>query len=142
MGFRELKNALDQNIDGIKYFKWSEALWLPSWGIYAVPNDQIAKNIVEVAKKMDLIREYFDSPVICTSWYRPEAYNEAIGGAKASAHLDAKAVDFIVSGIPSYRVREALKGELECLDIRMEDKDTPHVHIDINPVGNKRYFIP
>jgi hypothetical protein len=142
-----IKDSLKENIDGCAWFKWHEALWLPRWNIYAVPkNDEIIKNIISTAKIMDKIRIMFGQPIIVTSWYRPEQYNELIGGAKKSSHLTGMACDFIISKHESNNVREILRKYLQNLNVRMERLDTPHVHIDINcdrqMSNDARYFKP
>jgi len=134
---------LNAYIGESKFFKWSEALWLNSWGFHAVPNKDVARNILRVCSKLDQVRSYFGKPIIITSWWRPEPYNLEIGGAKRSAHMNGCAVDFIVQNMDSCHVRRVLKPLLESLNIRIESLPTPHIHMDImDPGASGRYFNP
>lgn len=136
---------LDALIETSKYFKWKEAIYLPKWGVFAHPPDFSIENMVNAsAKRMDLIREFFNVPITIQSWYRPHLYNELVGGAKNSAHLYGMAVDFMVEGMESKDVREILQHKLSEFNIRMEKLETPHVHIDLRvPISeDARYFTP
>jgi hypothetical protein len=72
---------LEEKIPGCKYFKWKEALLLREWDIYALPDEDVAKNIIDMAEVMDQIRILFGKPIVITSWYRPPKYNDDIGGS-------------------------------------------------------------
>jgi hypothetical protein len=138
---------LNDNIKDCKFFKWREALWLPRWGIYGFPkNDEIITNIEKTALKMDKIRTMFGKSIIVTSWFRPELYNQLIGGAKKSSHITGLACDFLIEGHDSNAVREMLRKYLKDINIRMENKNTVHVHIDLKcneSMSNElRYFKP
>lgn len=54
---------------------------------------------LELVDRLEIIREYFASPVIILSGYRTPSYNEAIGGAKFSQHMEGKAADIVVVGV-------------------------------------------
>lgn len=138
---------LDQPIGKALFFRWHEALYLPRWKIYAIPdNDTICENIIKTAEKMDLIRSIFNKPIKVTSWLRPGSYNQLIGGAKQSAHVEGLACDFIIIGCDSQTVRATLKDRLQELGIRMESIPTPHVHIDLrcsdDMTNERRFFKP
>lgn len=63
-------------------------------GIDNTPDDDVVINLQLVAQGMEMVRTLLDAPIRVNSGYRCEALNQAIGGAKASAHLDGLAVDF------------------------------------------------
>ncbi len=138
---------LEDYIGKSKWFKWREALWLPRWKIYGIPNDEaVLDNIEKTALAMDKIRTMFGKEILITSWLRPEKYNELIGGAKKSAHIQGLACDFMVRDHESKAVREILRRYLKDVGIRMEKLETPHVHIDLkcddDMSNDVRYFKP
>ena len=141
-----LKN-LNHKIPGCDHFKWREILFLPQWRFYGVPrHEEQIENLCRVAFALDKIRKKFGKSITVTSGFRPEPYNILIGGATHSAHMDGMALDFIVDGMSSDKVRALLRPCLKDLGIRMENLDTVHVHIDIrvDPEADNdaRYFKP
>ena len=63
----------------------------------AMPKD-VEKNVRELAKNLQVIRDYFNLPLSISSGYRSPAHNAKIGGAKDSQHKYGRAADFSVSG--------------------------------------------
>lgn len=63
-------------------------------GIDNTPAEGVRANLQIAANGMELVRELLGEPIRVNSGYRCAALNRAIGGAKASAHLDGLAVDF------------------------------------------------
>ena len=140
MQWYNLNNKISEN------FRWREALYCNQWGVHVFPTKEQRSNIIYIASRLELIREVFKLPIHITSWLRPSAYNTLIGGSRASAHIFGKAVDFIVVGKPSHEIRSYLfdNGYLEKFNIRMErlPYESNWIHIDSNPVGKERYFLP
>lgn len=66
-----------------------------------IPTDpQVIKNILDLAKKLDELREDWgklrlgtSAALGVTSWYRPEAVNREVGGVSNSAHIKGYAAD-------------------------------------------------
>lgn len=142
MNPRHLDSFLNSNVNGNKNFKWREALYLESMDMYALPEEDIANNIMATADKMQAIRNILGAPIHVTSWYRPQKYNEYIGSkSKKSYHIQGLACDFHVSGMLPDAVRELLLDFLVGLDIRMENLPGANwVHIDLGIPNNKRRF--
>lgn len=58
------------------------------------------------------IREYFDRPLIITSGYRCNSLNQLVGGSINSQHLQGKAVDFTIPGIPLLTIGKYIEKNL------------------------------
>lgn len=138
------QERLQNKIPGCPHFTWSEFLWLPTWEVYVFPPRTIFENIIETAGKLELIREFLGGyPLTLTSGWRPELYNEVIGGSPESAHKDGKAGDFKHAVYSSSQVRQRLEPKLEDFEIRMENLPSAGwVHIDTKPVRYERFFKP
>jgi hypothetical protein len=118
-------------IEECEHFLWGEALWLSQWKIFALPHEEIERNIISTARTMQLLRNFLQTPLRITSWYRPEEYNAFIGGAKRSQHMLGRAVDFQVYGIDSDAIRAKLLPHLADFNIRMEDlPGSSWIHVD------------
>lgn len=68
-----------------------------------VPLELIA-NAVELLQNLQIIRDHFQKPVTIISGYRSPARNEAVGGAKKSQHMEAKAADIKIAGVPTEEI--------------------------------------
>lgn len=69
-----------------------------------VPDEQALVYLTRTAQVLEIVRaELGNRPVVVTSGYRCEALNRAVGGSRVSAHLDGRAVDFVV---PQYGAPE------------------------------------
>lgn len=135
-------NAL---VFGCNHTRWREVLHLPRLGLYAHPeNDAVLNNLILVCQKLDRVREILgNEPLIITSGYRPKYYNEKIGGAKTSQHMEGAAVDFVHKSKPADECRSILLPHLDQLKIRMEDlPGSGWVHIDVKLTNGKRFFKP
>ncbi len=68
-----------------------------------IPPELIA-NAIELLQNLQVIRDHFQKPIIIISGYRSPARNEVVGGAKKSQHMEAKAADIKIAGIPTEEV--------------------------------------
>jgi Peptidase M15 len=140
-----------------KYFTVEEALFLPSFKCLHTPSLSEQDNIANLAITMDKVREYLGKPIKVHVWIRPTAvncpssthngedYNARIGGAKHSAHISGRAVDWSVPGKSCDEVRNKLISKLQELGLRMEDlPGSSWVHLDTAPPGpsGHRFFVP
>lgn len=124
-------------------FSWREALYLPRWDVCAVPSPEQTFWIMRTAHCLMLVQQYFNRPIKVNSWLRPPRYNSIVGGAANSPHIEGKAVDFVVEGISSDKVRERLRTELDLLGVRVQNHKfgTSWVHLDLREPGpSGRYF--
>lgn len=60
-----------------------------------VPQKFIA-NVTELAKNLQVLRDFIGKPIYITSGYRDSVYNKKVGGVKFSQHLTASASDIQV----------------------------------------------
>lgn len=70
------------------------------YGIYNIPEWSAVQNLYKLAKRLDKVRESFNSPIIVNSGYRCPKLNELVGGVHNSKHLDGLAADITVISDP------------------------------------------
>jgi hypothetical protein len=80
-----------------KYFSYEELVKLKQHADNKPGDSELVKLVHLCVYGLDAIRDVF-GPVIVTSGYRNPLYNESIGGAKKSQHLNGEAADFVVRG--------------------------------------------
>lgn len=75
---------------------------LSEFGCHDADNTQVPtkyrKNVQELANNLQVLRDDLGVPVFVVSGYRTATYNKAVGGAKSSQHLQAKAGDITAKG--------------------------------------------
>lgn len=83
----------------------------PAFGKNRLPPADLWPRMMRTAQILDAFRLRIGAPVRITNAYRSAEYNKAIGGAKASQHVNFNALDFVVEGgsTPAQWVR-ALRG--------------------------------
>ena len=70
--------------------------------------EELMKNVEELARNLQVLRERIGKSIIVISGYRSPKYNRKIGGARKSQHMSAKAADIIVPGMKPDEVREII----------------------------------
>jgi uncharacterized protein YcbK (DUF882 family) len=148
------------------HFTWKEALWLPQYARMAnEEEDGLTEdhrgNLKSLFKKMDLVREFFDSPIIVHVAYRSKKYNHELyermnqerkekglpplKETTNSPHMQGLAVDFHVKGLPCAEARKRIleAKKLEEWGMRMENIEGEWVHLDTRQPGpSGRFFRP
>lgn len=87
-----------------KHISWTEATSSPTatkLGIVNIPNSLQLTNMKLLAENVfEPLREWTNEPIRISSFYRSEALNKEIGGAKNSQHcaLDGSAIDIQATG--------------------------------------------
>jgi uncharacterized protein YcbK (DUF882 family) len=64
---------------------------------YNVPTD-VLRNLIELAKNLQVLRDEVKKPIKITSGYRPAEHNAKIGGATKSRHITGQAADLKIEG--------------------------------------------
>jgi putative chitinase len=69
----------------------------------------LAGNLCRLAETLEGIRELLDCPLHINSGYRSYFVNRAVNGVKNSAHLNARAADFVPVGMPIAEAFERIR---------------------------------
>ena len=64
---------------------------------YNVPTE-VLRNLIELAKNLQVLRDEVKKPIKITSGYRPAELNAKVGGATKSRHITGQAADFKIEG--------------------------------------------
>ncbi len=72
-----------------------------------MPND-VLNNIAELAKNVQIIRDYVGVPLTINSGYRSPAHNKSVGGVANSYHVQGKASDLSSSKITPKKLYDAI----------------------------------
>jgi hypothetical protein len=137
-----------------KYFIVKEALYLPSWQALHIPSKVEQENILKLAEKMDLVREFIKSTISVHCWIRPvlnnpaspyhgQDYNAHVKGAPGSSHKTGLAVDWSCIGSNCDDLRKFLIGKLAEWDLRMEDlPKSTWIHLAADYKTGNYFFKP
>ena len=72
-----------------------------------MPND-VMINVIQLAKNLQVLRDYLNVSITVNSGYRSPKYNKRIGGVKNSQHLTGKASDITAKGFTPREVANAI----------------------------------
>jgi hypothetical protein len=84
---------------------WAEAT---HGGTRMPPNQATVDAIVRIATLAQQARDRIGRPFRITSWYRPRAINQEVGGASMSRHVIGDGIDFYCDGLTGDQVYRAL----------------------------------
>ncbi len=96
------------------------------------PSADILARLKTSAAQLERVRELLGGrPIQVTSGYRSPAVNSAVGGEKASAHLQGWAVDFICPGFGSpLQICERIQRSALTFDQLIEEGTWVHISFD------------
>ena len=77
-----------------------------------IPSKYI-KNVSELAKNLDVLREHLGKPIHINSGYRSQSHNAAVGGVQNSQHLTASAADISVKGMSTNQIKQAIENLID-----------------------------
>ena len=92
------------------------------------PDHSAMDNLINLANRLQVLRDLFGDPIKITSGYRSPEHNKKIGGKENSYHLHGMAADIVVEGWNARDVQLLLKdwsGGLGCY--------VTFTHVDIRP---------
>lgn len=76
-----------------------EELTRTDTGLENDPGPSMAGNMLRLAETLEQVRELLGVPMRINSGYRSAAVNSRVGGVRTSAHLFARAADFVPVGM-------------------------------------------
>ena len=72
-------------------------------------NETILKNLQELAKNLQVLRDEVKKPIKITSGYRSPEHNAKVGGAKSSKHITGQAADLKIEGYTPKQVAAVIE---------------------------------
>ena len=84
--------------------KWSGGPSVP------YPAAWIPDRLKPLCESLEVIRAHFGKPIHVNSGFRSEVFNRAIGGARASQHVQGRACDIHIAGVSAAAIHEAVLG--------------------------------
>ena len=109
-----------------------------------IPNDeQLRKMKLTAEKVFEPVREYFNKPILITSFFRTKEVNKKIGGAKNSQHMLGEAIDMdaqILGGLGNDDIFFYIYKYLEYDSLIWEagdDSEPDWVHVSYKEKGNR-----
>lgn len=91
---------INSNFNVSKHFKINEFMCKDGTKVPTA----LMPNVFKIATQLEIIRMHLGQPIIINSAYRTKEYNKKVGGAVASQHLTASAVDIVVKGLDPHYV--------------------------------------
>ena len=73
------------------------------------PNNEVLKNLTELAKNLEVLRKHLGQPIRVTSGFRSREHNRKIGGAVNSFHVLGMASDIQVAKMKPEDVAKAIE---------------------------------
>lgn len=73
------------------------------------PSEEVLKNLTELAKNLQVLRNHLKAPIQITSGYRSKEHNARIGGALKSFHVLGMAADIQVKGMKPNQVAKVIE---------------------------------
>lgn len=101
-------------------------------GIDNAPNVDQIENLKTLAGTLEQVRELLGHPIHINSGFRGIKLNAALGGAKASAHLEGLAADFVC---PEFGTPQEICIEIAASNITFDQliQEGAWVHISVDP---------
>ena len=105
--------------------------------VEAYPEAWIDERLIPLCEALEAIRAAFRKPIRVLSGFRSAAYNAKIGGAKRSQHVQGRAADITIRGIPAQDLHDKIlqlhkekRIKISGLGLYIEAN---FVHVDVRP---------
>ena len=115
---------------GLRNFQSFEILIGTGRELNHIPPEDIWDNIIPTVLILDELRDHFNAPIVISSGYRSEAYNDGISGASdKSQHQAFTALDF--------HVRSSDVTTSDVVDVLKEWRDNEKIFLLPRPITRK-----
>jgi zinc D-Ala-D-Ala carboxypeptidase len=113
-----------------------------------IPNSEQVANLKLVCTEIfDKVREHFGKPIGISSGFRSVELNQRIGGAKASQHMEGKALDIdgdLLGGVNNKAIFEYIKNNCNFDQLIWEfgtENNPDWVHVSYNKGVNRKQIL-
>lgn len=97
-----------------------------------IPPPWIIENLMLLAQRLQVIRDFYNLPITITSGYRTPAHNAKVGGHPRSYHIRGMAADIVIRGVTPRQLQKDFanwSGGMGCYDT--------FTHLDIQKTKKK-----
>ena len=91
-----------------KSLTWREALHFSGASYRKPENAVVVNNIIRICEEAQKVRDMYGKPLRCHSLYRDPETNRRVGGARLSTHVQGRAIDFSIPGVPVIEIYNRL----------------------------------
>lgn len=133
---------MDKISKHITYLEATQSPTATQRGIKNNPNELELDSMREVAELVfEPLREWYGKPIKISSFFRNEALNRAVGGAKTSQHRFGKAIDIDAGSVAeNKKLFDWVKENVE-FDQVIWEKGGAWVHVSYNKGKNRRQVL-
>jgi hypothetical protein len=112
-------------------------------GIKNVPNEVELEAMKYVAENLfEPIREWYDKPIIVSSFYRCLALNKAVNGSKTSGHVLGNSIDISAgTKAENKKIFEFIKTSGLNFDQVINEYNFTWIHISLKKIGNRKQIL-
>ena len=112
-------------------------------GINNEPNEVELDAMKYVAENLfEPIREWYDKPIIVSSFYRCLALNKAVNGSKTSGHVLGNSIDITTrSKAENKKIFEFIKTSGLNFDQVINEYNYTWIHISLKKTGNRKQIL-
>ena len=106
-----------------------------------IPPDELNQNLDKTASALQIVRAYYNVPLVVSSGYRCEELNAAVGGSEKSHHTLGLAADFTIPGVSLEQIMKDVPLLLNFDQIILEYNSWIHLSVHPRARGEVRSVI-